>query len=257
MRWRTVHRQLPEGGLGGRASGRVERGAEVVEGAGARGHGVPPGRDASGRTSECDARHDPRTRAKVAPGIVGCVQCGRALSRCVRLPGLARPWPPGCWAWGSRWSGSLVFVATSRGRGGARPSASAVVVGRGRGRRGRRRGRRLVGDQRGRSSSTSTTPATGCASCAAWASPAARWPDVRDAGPQFVAGSACVVLRLRDGRTTTIPVEVAGRRPGGVRPRRPRPADAPGLIGRPVPLPSNLSALSGRRRLARFMAPAC
>ena len=37
--------------------------------------------------------------------------------------------------------------------------------------------------------------------------PAARWPDVRDAGPQFVAGTACVVLRLRDGRTTTIPVE--------------------------------------------------
>ncbi len=43
--------------------------------------------------------------------------------------------------------------------------------------------------------------------------PAARWPDVRDAGPQFVAGSACVVLRLRDGRTTTIPVEaLAGDR---------------------------------------------
>ncbi|MGI8645052.1 MAG: hypothetical protein ACR2JD_01830 [Nocardioides sp.] len=37
--------------------------------------------------------------------------------------------------------------------------------------------------------------------------PEARWPDVRDAGPLFVAGTACVVLRLRDGRTTTIPVE--------------------------------------------------
>jgi hypothetical protein len=43
--------------------------------------------------------------------------------------------------------------------------------------------------------------------------PAARWPEVLEAGPQFVAGSACVVLRLRDGRTTTIPVEaLAGDR---------------------------------------------
>ena len=36
----------------------------------------------------------------------------------------------------------------------------------------------------------------------------ARWADVRDAGTRTVAGSHCVVLRLRDGRTTTIPVEV-------------------------------------------------
>ncbi len=43
--------------------------------------------------------------------------------------------------------------------------------------------------------------------------PAARWPDVLDAGPAFVADSPCVVLRLRDGRTTTIPVEaLAGDR---------------------------------------------
>ena len=35
----------------------------------------------------------------------------------------------------------------------------------------------------------------------------ARWVDVLDAGTRAVAGSHCVVLRLRDGRTTTIPVE--------------------------------------------------
>lgn len=41
----------------------------------------------------------------------------------------------------------------------------------------------------------------------------ARWVDVLDSGTRTVAGSHCVVLRLRDGRTTTIPVEVlAGER---------------------------------------------
>jgi len=36
----------------------------------------------------------------------------------------------------------------------------------------------------------------------------ARWVDVLDCGTRTVAGSHCVVLRLRDGRSTTIPVEV-------------------------------------------------
>jgi len=36
----------------------------------------------------------------------------------------------------------------------------------------------------------------------------ARWKDVDDAVTADVAGSPCVVLRLRDGRSTTIPVEV-------------------------------------------------
>jgi hypothetical protein len=36
----------------------------------------------------------------------------------------------------------------------------------------------------------------------------ARWRDVDDAVTAEVAGAPCVVLRLRDGRTTTIPVEV-------------------------------------------------
>ncbi len=36
----------------------------------------------------------------------------------------------------------------------------------------------------------------------------ARWKDVDDAVTADVAGSPCVVLRLRDGRTTTIPVDV-------------------------------------------------
>jgi hypothetical protein len=36
----------------------------------------------------------------------------------------------------------------------------------------------------------------------------ARWQDVEDAVTTVVAGSPCVVLRLRDGRSTTIPVDV-------------------------------------------------
>ena len=38
--------------------------------------------------------------------------------------------------------------------------------------------------------------------------PAARWKDVEDAVTATVAGAPVVVLRLRDGRTTTIPVQV-------------------------------------------------
>lgn len=37
---------------------------------------------------------------------------------------------------------------------------------------------------------------------------AARWSDVEDAVAAETAGSPCVVLRLRDGRTTTVPVEM-------------------------------------------------
>jgi hypothetical protein len=37
---------------------------------------------------------------------------------------------------------------------------------------------------------------------------AARWKDVEDAVTATVAGAPVVVLRLRDGRTTTIPVEM-------------------------------------------------
>ncbi|QIX25263.1 hypothetical protein ncot_00675 [Nocardioides sp. JQ2195] len=36
----------------------------------------------------------------------------------------------------------------------------------------------------------------------------ARWIDVEEAVTDTIAGAPCVVLRLRDGRTTTIPVEV-------------------------------------------------
>lgn len=36
----------------------------------------------------------------------------------------------------------------------------------------------------------------------------ARWIDVEEAVTDTIAGSPCIVLRLRDGRTTTIPVEV-------------------------------------------------
>ncbi|MCF6378095.1 hypothetical protein L2K70_10815 [Nocardioides KLBMP 9356] len=38
--------------------------------------------------------------------------------------------------------------------------------------------------------------------------PSARWKDVEDAVTTTIADSPVVVLRLRDGRTTTIPVEV-------------------------------------------------
>jgi hypothetical protein len=36
----------------------------------------------------------------------------------------------------------------------------------------------------------------------------ARWKDVEDVVATSVAGESCVVLRLRDGRTTTVPVGV-------------------------------------------------
>jgi hypothetical protein len=46
----------------------------------------------------------------------------------------------------------------------------------------------------------------------------ARWLDVEDVLTTTVAGANCVVLRLRDGRTTTIPVDVlAGDRDEFVR----------------------------------------
>ena len=46
----------------------------------------------------------------------------------------------------------------------------------------------------------------------------ARWLDVEDAVTTTVAGAKCVVLRLRDGRSTTIPVDVlAGDREEFVR----------------------------------------
>ena len=38
----------------------------------------------------------------------------------------------------------------------------------------------------------------------------ARWVDVKDMATTTVAGGPCVVLRLRDGRETTIPVGVLG-----------------------------------------------
>lgn len=46
----------------------------------------------------------------------------------------------------------------------------------------------------------------------------ARWRDVENASADHVAGAPCVVLRLRDGRSTTIPVDVlAGDREEFVR----------------------------------------
>lgn len=42
---------------------------------------------------------------------------------------------------------------------------------------------------------------------------AARWKDVEDAIATTRAGAPCVVLRLKDGRTTTIPVEMLAADP--------------------------------------------
>ena len=39
---------------------------------------------------------------------------------------------------------------------------------------------------------------------------AARWTEVEDVAAVVVAGQPCVVLKLRDGRTTTVPVGVLG-----------------------------------------------
>ena len=56
-----------------------------------------------------------------------------------------------------------------------------------------------------------------------------RWQDVESAVTATRMGSACVVLRLRDGRTTTIPVEVlAADRDDFVRDLRSRLPDARG-----------------------------
>ena len=41
----------------------------------------------------------------------------------------------------------------------------------------------------------------------------ARWKDVEDAVAAEVSGHRCVVLRLRDGRSTTLPVEVLDATP--------------------------------------------
>lgn len=41
----------------------------------------------------------------------------------------------------------------------------------------------------------------------------AQWTDVEDVVATTVAGEKCVVLRLRDGRTTTVPVRMLAGRP--------------------------------------------
>ncbi len=43
----------------------------------------------------------------------------------------------------------------------------------------------------------------------------ARWQDVEDVATSTVAGQRCVVIRLRDGRSTTVPVDVLGCPPDG------------------------------------------
>jgi hypothetical protein len=45
---------------------------------------------------------------------------------------------------------------------------------------------------------------------------AARWREVEDAVTMTIAGHDCVVLRLKDGRTTTIPVDVLETSPAAL-----------------------------------------
>ncbi len=60
--------------------------------------------------------------------------------------------------------------------------------------------------------------------------PAARWKDVEDAITSTVEGAPVVVLRLRSGKTTTIPVEMlAGDREGFVRDLQQHLQDGQGL----------------------------
>ena len=73
---------------------------------------------------------------------------------------------------------------------------------------------------------------------------AAPWADVTELVASSPGGEPCLVLQLSDGR--------ARRRPG-----LSGPHGRPGLIRSARRGPCSLCSLSGRRRLARFMAPAC
>ena len=60
----------------------------------------------------------------------------------------------------------------------------------------------------GRGWSAAPTTATGSGSCAAPGVREERWSQVEDAVTTYRRDVACLELRLRDGRTTTIPVGV-------------------------------------------------
>ena len=67
----------------------------------------------------------------------------------------------------------------------------------------------------------------------------ARWTDVLDLQAGTVAGSRCVVLRLRDGRTTALPVDAieggsTAPHRGAHRPPRPGPRLPPAALSRAV-----------------------
>ena len=65
---------------------------------------------------------------------------------------------------------------------------------------------------------------------------AARWSDVEDLATTEVAGSRCLVLRLGDGRATTVPVDVLAGDPDDlVRSLRTRLDRAHGRTGRRSP----------------------
>ena len=101
----------------------------------------------------------------------------------------------------------------------------------------------------------------------------AAWAAVEDASTTTRHDVPCVVLRLKDGGTTTIPVgvlavdkeefvrEVQGRLQlaRGLRPYAPPTSTGARtrVIRRPRRRACNLAPLFGRRRLVRSMAPAC
>ena len=102
----------------------------------------------------------------------------------------------------------------------------------------------------------------------------ARWTDVLDLQTGTVSGARCVVLRLRDGRTTALPVDAIegdpiGSHRGADHPPRPWPRLPPTAlrhlhrrvgsyrIFRRTPAWVPCGLLFWRCRLVRFMAPAC
>ena len=99
---------------------------------------------------------------------------------------------------------------------------------------------------------------------------AAAWSLVDEVVAASPGGTPCLVLGLRDGRATRLPMAaLAADADAFAHDVRRRVRDAPltgwrdGLLGARVLIrwarttPCNLCWLTGRRRLARFMAPAC
>ena len=243
---------------------RVEGLVEACSAAGRPGGTVGIGGLLEAGDSECDPGHrppQPRVGAlRPSSCSITCVHRARARRLSARA-GLRRP---AAWAW--PWSGSPCWSSPvrrwSRSPGCRRtswsrwcssawwPAASA-----------------LAWWLRTRAWVCAAPPtATGSGWCAAPASRRRAGAEVEDAVTAYRRGVACVVLRLRDGRTTTIPVGVlAVDKDEFVRELRAGCSAAAGsgrLTGRGPVDSSPTGRLVAccavrRRRLVRSMAPAC